>query len=234
MSDREEVRRRIVDAAAKLLGDEGRDGVTTRAVSAAAGIQPPTLYRLFNDMNGLLEAVASDGFARYLEQKHSQALSEDPVDDLRRGWATHVEFGLENPAHYLLMYGQPNPGQRSRASEQALQRLRMLVERVAVAGRLVVGVETAVGMVHSAGVGLTLNLIGTPPEQRDLSLIDRLRDTIIAAITAPDPGSPASTAQRAVSFKAVLDQAADLYSTGERTLLNELLDRAANQAPSHQ
>jgi AcrR family transcriptional regulator len=110
VSDREEVRRRIIDAAAELLRTEGREAVTTRAVSAAAGVQSPVLYRLFTDMNGLLDAVASDGFARYLAGKRAQALSGDPVDDLRRGWDLHVEFGLQNPAHYLLMYGRPSRG----------------------------------------------------------------------------------------------------------------------------
>ncbi|MCG5216468.1 TetR/AcrR family transcriptional regulator [Streptosporangium sp. KLBMP 9127] len=233
MSDREEVRQRVIDAATGLLRDKGREGVTTRTVSAAAGVQAPTLYRLFADMNGLLEAVAADGFARYLAQKHNQTLSDDPVEDLRRGWDTHIGFGLENSAHYLLMYGQPTPGSRRRTTEQALERLRLLVERIAVAGLLSVGVETAVSMVHAAGVGLTLNLIGTPPEERDPALPDRLREAIIASITTAAPtGIPPSAAQRAVALKAVLGEVPDLYSLGERALLNELLDRAANHTPA--
>ncbi|TMR22275.1 TetR/AcrR family transcriptional regulator [Nonomuraea turkmeniaca] len=232
MSDREEVRRRIIDATTRLLRDKGREGVTTRTVSGAAGVQAPTIYRLFNDMNGLLEAVAADGFARYLVQKHSQALSDDPVDDLRRGWDTHIGFGLENPAHYLLMYGQPTPGSRTRAAVQALARLRMLVERIAVAGLLAVGVEAAVSMVHAAGVGLTLNLIGTPPEERDPTLPDRLREAMIASITTAAPAGAPSAAQRAVALKAVLGEVADLYSPGERALLNELLDRVADHTPA--
>ncbi|GAA5039713.1 AcrR family transcriptional regulator [Thermocatellispora tengchongensis] len=232
MGDREKVRQRIIDATTELLRAKGREGVTTRTVSAAAGVQAPTLYRLFTDMNGLFEAVAADGFARYLAHKHSQPLSDDPVDDLRRGWDTHIGFGLENPAQYLLMYGQPAPGGRGHAVEKAMERLHMLVERIAVAGRLSVGVETAVGMVHAAGVGLTLNLIGTPPEERDPALPDRLREAVLAAITTAAPASTPSVAQRAVGLKAVLDEVPGLYTPGERALLNELLDRAANHTPA--
>jgi AcrR family transcriptional regulator len=228
VSDREEVRRRIVDAATRLLYDQGREAVTTRAVSAAAGIQSPTLYRLFTDMNGLLEAVASDGFVRYLAGKHAQEPSADPVEDLRRGWDLHVEFGLQNSAHYLLMYGQPTPGHRHPAAEQGLRRLRTLIERIAAAGRLVVSVDTAIGMMHAACVGVTMNLIETPPEERDPGLANRLREAILAAITTAVPDHPPVVAQRAVALKAVLDDAADLYSVGERALMNELLDRAAN------
>lgn len=231
MSDREEVRRRIIDATAALLKEKGRDGVTTRSVSAAAGVQAPTLYRLFTDMDGLLDAVAAEGFARYLARKYGQELSDDPVDDLRRGWDLHVGFGLENPAEYLLMYGRHTPGARA-AAERSLDRLRMLIERIAVAGLLRVGVETAVAMVHAAGVGLTLNLIATPPERRDLTLPERLREAMIASITTQAPATPSTLAERAVAMKAVLDEAPDLYSPGERALLEELLDRAAAHTPA--
>jgi len=49
---------RIVRAAAELLTKGGLDAVSTRAVSAAAGVQPPAIYRRFGDMQGLLDAAA--------------------------------------------------------------------------------------------------------------------------------------------------------------------------------
>ncbi|MUL43740.1 TetR/AcrR family transcriptional regulator [Streptomonospora sp. PA3] len=232
MNERDETRRRIIDAATELLTTQGRDAVTTRAVSAAAGVQPPTIYRLFTDMAGLLEAVAADGFETYLVRKHGLALTDDPVEDLRAGWDTHVAFGLEFPAHYLLMYGQPAPGRRSSATEQASRRLHMLVSRVAEAGRLAVSVETGAAMVHAAGVGTTLSLIGTPAEERDHDLSRRLRDSTIAAITGAPPEGPPDHVRRAVGLKAVLGDADGLFTPGERALLDEFLDRLA-AAPAH-
>jgi AcrR family transcriptional regulator len=228
VSERDEVRQRIIDAAARLLQSQGRDAVTTRAVSAAAGVQPPTIYRLFTDMRGLLDAVASDGFDTYLARKHDQALTDDPVEDLRTGWDLHVQFGLERPAHYLLMYGQPAPGRRTEAAERASQRLHMLVGRIAAAGRLAVRVETAVGMIHAAGTGVTLSLIGTAPEDRNLDLPGRLREATINSITGAAPTDDRDYAQRAVGLKAVLDEATELFTAGERALLGELLNRLAD------
>jgi AcrR family transcriptional regulator len=43
--------------------------VTTRSVALAAGVQPPTIYRLFGDKDGLLDAVAEHGFAHYAANK---------------------------------------------------------------------------------------------------------------------------------------------------------------------
>src|SRR6266540_2531120 len=111
-------RERILSTAVKLLADAGPSGLSTRAVAAAAGVQTPTLYRLFADKDGLLDAVASFGFESYLAEKRAFAPSEDPVDDLRRGWDVHVEFGLANPAIYTLMYGNVQPGRHPVAATE--------------------------------------------------------------------------------------------------------------------
>ena len=64
-----------------------------------------------------------------------------------------MQFGLEHPAHYLLMFGQATPDHRSTAAGLAAQRLHQLVSRIAAAGRLAVSVETGAGMIHAADGG---------------------------------------------------------------------------------
>ena len=68
-----DARQRICDAAAEAAGRGRRDAVSTRAVSAAAGVQAPTLYRLFGDKDGLLDAVADHGFADLPRQQAGAA-----------------------------------------------------------------------------------------------------------------------------------------------------------------
>ena len=94
---RERTRQRVIEAAADLLAREGRDAVTTRAVAVAAGVQPPAIYRLFGDKDGLLDAVAEHGFATFLAAKHVDPIPQDPIEDLRAGWDLAVEFGLDQP-----------------------------------------------------------------------------------------------------------------------------------------
>ena len=71
-------REKIVEAAAALLNEGGREAISTRAVSAAAGVQAPTIYRIFGDKQGLLDAVASHGFVSYLSGKTALEHSDDP------------------------------------------------------------------------------------------------------------------------------------------------------------
>ena len=47
------------------------------------------------------------------------AMRPAPVDDLRRGWDLHVEFGPTHPSFYALMYGAARPGAAVEAAEQA-------------------------------------------------------------------------------------------------------------------
>ncbi|MGI8416298.1 MAG: TetR family transcriptional regulator, partial [Nakamurella sp.] len=62
-----------------------------RGVAEAAGLQAPTLYRLFGDKDGLLDAVAEHVMATYVSVKAAiveaaTADDADPLDDLRAGW----------------------------------------------------------------------------------------------------------------------------------------------------
>jgi AcrR family transcriptional regulator len=224
-------RDRIVRAAANLLVDRGREAVTTRAVAAGAGVQAPTIYRQFGDMRGLLDEVASYGFSTYLRDKTMREREEDPVEDLRRGWDLHVEFGLANPTLYTLMYGDPTSGTESTAAVEAATILRDLVRRVAEAGRLRVSVERAANMIHAVGCGVTLTLIGARPADRDPALSETTREAILAAVTSDEPedwkeqNDRDRVANRAVALKAVLPEAENDLSSGEKTLLSEWLDR---------
>ena len=221
-------RTRIVEAAAQLLTAGGREAVSTRAVSAAANVQAPTIYRIFGDKQGLLDAVAEYGFAAYLRGKSSLPPSSDPVDDLRRGWDLHVGFGVENPAYYTLIYGEPRPGAESPAARQAAEILAAQVRRIAEAGRLRVTEERAARLIHSAGAGMTFELIGMTPDQRDPALSALARESIIAAVTtdAPRTAADGGAAGNAIALRASLPQVTALSPT-ERAMLGEWLDRIA-------
>ena len=97
-------------------------------------VQPPVLYRLFGDKNGLLDAVAAYGFTAYLAKKQPPDAKGDPVEALRAGWDLHVEFGLANPELYLLMYADPRPETGSPAAQKAFDLLNLHMQSVAAAG----------------------------------------------------------------------------------------------------
>jgi AcrR family transcriptional regulator len=216
-----------VKVAAQLLHDQGATAVTTRAVAQAAGVQAPTIYRLFGDKDGLLDAVAEHVFAAYVADKALVGDSGDPVADLRAGWDMHVGFGLANAALFGLLM-DPGRGTRSPAAAGGLEVLRARVHRVAATGRLRVPERRAVELIHAAGTGAVLTLLSMPPEDRDPGLADAMYDAVMQSILTDVPAlAEDSTAAAAVAFRTVVPQL-PMLTDAEHALLSEWLDRATH------
>ncbi|UQN08699.1 TetR/AcrR family transcriptional regulator [Deinococcus sp. QL22] len=224
---------RILQAALKLLEAGGVEAVSTRAVSAAADVQPPTIYRHFGDMQGLLDAVAVAGFTAYLQVKGARASLSDPVEELRAGWNLHLEFGLTHPHLYTAMHRTPELSAASPAALEGAAMLRSLMQRVAEVGRLGVSVDRAAAMFHAACKGVTLSLLGSTEQDHGLS--EQMREAVLKAVLVPEvdseptSGSSSSARQQAaahaVSLVALLPSVPSPLSEAEQALLIEWLGR---------
>ncbi|WAL70664.1 TetR/AcrR family transcriptional regulator [Kitasatospora sp. YST-16] len=226
-TSRDAVRTRLVEVAAQLLAAEGPDAVTTRSVALAAGVQAPTIYRLFGDKDGLLQAVAEHGYAVYTARKPPVDADDDPVRGLRAGWDLHIGFGLVNPALFRLMHTMaPGPDGRS-AADAGVRILRQRVARVARAGRLKVPERRAVDLIRAAGTGVVLTLIDQPEADRDTTLSDLAWEAVRAAVLA-DPQELALSvpATAAVTLRAALP-AIEGFTPHESALFGDWLERVA-------
>lgn len=227
------MRERILRAATDLLAEEGRIRVTTRGVAERAGVQAPTIYRLFGDKDGLLDAVAEHVMTNFAATKAAAATTAadtDPVDDLRQGWDMTIDFGLANPDLFVLL-ADPERAQRSPAAHAGTGLLAKRVHRVALAGRLQVNEDRAVELIHAAGTGAILATLARPEPRRDRNLADTMFDAVAQRILT-DPDDPAAATvtapERVVAQAVALSAHADeirALSTGERALLLEWLER---------
>ncbi len=227
---RRDTRFKIVDIAARLLREQGPAAVTTRRVAEGAGVQAPTIYRLFGDKDGLLDAVAEYVMATYVSAKvaiveAASADDVDPLDDLRAGWDMQIDFGVANPTLFALL-SDPGRALRSPAAQSGKRVLESRVHRIAVAGRLRVSEQRAVELIHAAGTGTVITILSTPPEQRDLGLAEDIYEAVLRQILsdAPERSKNGSKAT-AVAFRAITPRL-DMLSDAERQLMAEWLDRA--------
>ncbi len=226
---RSATRARIVDVAARLLGEHGPAAVTTRAVADGAGVQAPTIYRLFGDKDGLLDAVAEHVMATHVATKArvesaAVAAGNDPLEDLRASWMAQVEFGLANPAVFRML-SEPGRVRRSPAARSGQQVLEGRIHRVAATGRLRVSEQRAVALVQAAGIGAIQALLATEPEHRDAGLAASLYDAVLGSVLTdvPAPDDDGIMAA-AVAIRAHAPGLAVLTGP-ERRLLTEWLDR---------
>jgi len=218
-------RDQIVEAAAKLLREQGVRAVTTRAVAEAADVQAPTIYRLFGDKEGLVDAVAEHVMATYVAEKVRQDVDDDPVADLRSGWHAQIRFGLANPGLYALLYARerstPSP-----ALAAGIEKLRGKIRALATAGLLRVDEDRAVWIIHSAGTGTVLTLLGQPADQRDEGLADAMFDAVAGRILSARPAAADDSLRTvAVTFGTRIGELPAL-TDAERTLMSEWLSRS--------
>ncbi len=207
-----------------LLAESPAGDVSIRAVCEAARIGAPTLYRLFEDKDALLAAVVDRGFEQYLDSKRAAVPSDDPVQDLRDGWDSHMAFALAQPACYKLMYSPALAG-RPEAASEAHRMLTAVVERIAAAGRLSVPVDRAARMVMAANVGLALSVLYRPEVNQDPALSDSVRDAVVAAITTRE-SAPEASASPATTLRTRLRQTPPPgFTPAEAALLHEWLGR---------
>jgi AcrR family transcriptional regulator/alkylated DNA nucleotide flippase Atl1 len=229
-------RDRLLLAATQLL-DEARGGpVSTREITQRAGVRAPTLYHHFGSKQALLDAVASHGFKEFLRVRHERGVAGDPLADVRAGWDSHVAFGLEFPSAYTHIYGNVRPGVPCAVTADVRAHVLETLEDAERQGRLRVSASDAATQILAACSGVTLTLIQQPSAERDLTLSERMREAVLAAITSGPSDAPGAdrpgTWQALDSVATAIEDAGSPLTPGERFLMHELLARLAEDRRS--
>ena len=176
-----DLRRSLIDAALTLVTEEQDWTFSLRAVARRAGVSHNAPYNHFADKRDLLAAVATTGFAQ-LSERIVAAISgiKNAQTALVRSALAYVTFGVENPAHYRLMFssalvtakeGRPESVAAAGADTRAI--LAAIIRRGAVMGifdaalcrddELSVSVLTAWSAVHGLTM-LTIDGIADTPQ----------------------------------------------------------------------
>lgn len=103
-----DLRSALIDAAARLVRREGAAQASLREIAREAGVSHAAPYHHFDDRESLLAEVAVVGFeglgAALRKGARSNAAS-DPLTRLQGAGVAYVEFAVENPEIYRLMFG---------------------------------------------------------------------------------------------------------------------------------
>jgi AcrR family transcriptional regulator len=102
--DREARRAQILSAARRIAELEGWPNVTVRRLSDEIAYSQPVLYAHFGSREGILAAVAIEGFQEIglaLEQARKRA---QPGNALESVAAAYLEFAASSPALYEVMF----------------------------------------------------------------------------------------------------------------------------------
>lgn len=110
LREREDLRHRIVEAAADLFVREGYEQVSIRKIADRIEYAPSTIYLYFKDKAEIVNSVCEETFSKLtdaLEAITGQALP--PLEMLRKALRAYIDFGLAHPNHYVAVLCLPEP-----------------------------------------------------------------------------------------------------------------------------
>ncbi|MBA2553864.1 MAG: TetR/AcrR family transcriptional regulator [Geodermatophilaceae bacterium] len=192
-----ELRAVVVGAATDLLAQLGDvQALTMRAVAAAAGVTPPSVYRHFPDKETLVRTVIEERFDAFTHDVTAAAESagEHPTARLQAMARAYVRSGLERPGHYRVLFSATNAGPAAlglagRAEHPGARSFGALVEAVTAclpARR----VDTAVLLATELWASLhgIVDLRITKPEMPWPDAIELIDAALSAVRAAMEPG----------------------------------------------
>lgn len=210
--ERQETRSLILDTAREMFAAEGYDAVTMRRIADRIEYSPTAIYFHFRDKDALIRELCDCDFLALARQFEGIARLADPVEKLRRTGLAYLQFGIENPNHYRVMFMTPHPPldpadsalRHGNPEEDAYAFLRHIVAEALAQGRFRPGLKDVelIAQTMWAGVHGVISLQiakcndgwvdWRPLQTRGQAMLDAL----IAGLTVPGPEGGAQRAER--------------------------------------
>jgi AcrR family transcriptional regulator len=107
---RQETIEEIVATAWRLCRAEGLAGLSLRELAAEVGMRPQSLYTYFDSKNAIYDAMYARGCREFAAGQAEWDLIGDARADVRTMARYFVEFCMQDPVRYQLLFQRPIPG----------------------------------------------------------------------------------------------------------------------------
>lgn len=107
--DKEELRERILVAAKSLFLEKGVEKTSIRNIADRIEYSPGIIYHYFRDKNEIFHALHQGGFLQLMEKMQVLASVRNPMERLKAMGSIYINFAMENPDMYDLMFIKEAP-----------------------------------------------------------------------------------------------------------------------------
>lgn len=184
-----DLRSALLAAGEAELTERGVEGFSLRSVAKRAGVSHAAPAHHFGDAQGLLTALAAEGFRQFLA---AQALREatahaDPTSQLVAAGVGYVDFAMARPALFRLLWQSKRPDFSDADLAQAARAAYShLVDQVTSAGGRSTADEAAAwaiahGLADLLASGRLKSIGALPPPARDEMLATIIRRALPSA-----------------------------------------------------
>jgi AcrR family transcriptional regulator len=131
------VRIALIEAAARLIDEEGSASLTARRLAAEVGASTTAVYTHFGGMEALRRTLRIEGFKRLAGYMSEVRRTQDPIADLAALGAAYCRNGLANPHLYRVMFLEtPLDEADGAVGLESFEVVASTVERSVAAGRI--------------------------------------------------------------------------------------------------
>ncbi|WP_412062622.1 TetR/AcrR family transcriptional regulator [Rubrivirga sp. IMCC45206] len=128
-----DLRRLILEHARHLLVVSGYEALSMRKIAGSVGCSATSIYLHFDNKDALTHALISEGMDRlHAALEAAEAGHTAPADRLDALSRAYVQFGLDNPEYYEVMF-QLHPERMARYPVEDYRRARRNVQRFGTA-----------------------------------------------------------------------------------------------------
>jgi len=123
----------LLQAAISLIAEVGPTAFTLREVARRAGVSHNAPYRHFRDKDDLIASVAAEGYRELTAvMRRAADKRHRPVDRLKHAGMAYIEFALQRPEHFTVMFDAPATAEHgdSIAAPEAKQAFNTLIDLV--------------------------------------------------------------------------------------------------------
>jgi AcrR family transcriptional regulator len=114
LSPRERRRRRteqaILDAARRIISEDGPDGLSMRAIAERIDYSAAGLYEYFGGKDEIIHAVCGQGHARLTATMQRVDPGLPATEYLVEIGQAYIDFAVRNPDYFVLMFTDPESG----------------------------------------------------------------------------------------------------------------------------
>lgn len=178
----------LIEAAARVLAEEGPAAVTARRMAIEIGASTMAVYTHVGSMDELLTAVHTEGFVRFHRGLSAVGQTDQPLADLHGLGLAYRRFARADPHLYQAMFGRTlaDAALTTDQAEQALSTfaiLRDAVARAVDAGLLTGDPEVAASQIWATVHGfVSLELAGLLFDPRPVRAYDALLTTLLIGL----------------------------------------------------
>jgi AcrR family transcriptional regulator len=177
-----------------VFADDGFEQASMRKVAQRAGITHGTIYLHFRDKEDLFYQVSEEQFRTLLDRLRGLPRTLDPLSRSSAALRTIVDYGLDFPNHYALLYAMPSAWR----SGQIERRFGPMADEVYAYLTDAIGRAASRGLLHVADADLDtfvllsaihgiieLHRTGVASRDEAIACAERLTHLLITGLTAP-------------------------------------------------